>query len=233
MDFCCRYRDIFKISGSKTNTQSLNNPTITVIKSLTEEQQNAYATAEAFKPYNTNLKTVEQTISQNNEIISGLSNSDNTEVSSSIRVRDFNPNELKNLKNISPDFEDYKYPLQENSNDKIIFRPMELNLESGVVSASGNANFGLTYNTDANRRTFKSVSNGGSVKLGIQGPISDQNLVNWQEGRVGPLDAILYNSAMGALKDKSDFMGALQGGGENLIKNTETVVNNLFSTGIY
>lgn len=116
-----------------------------------------------------------------------------------------------------------KYPIgvPENGSDKndyIEFRPMELNLESGVVRAFGIGNSQDTplsgaYGPNANRRQFREVSGGGNVQLGIQAPIQDTNMVDWGEGGVNMLEAILYNAAMTGME-----MEGLASGIETSIK---------------
>ena len=111
-----------------------------------------------------------------------------------------------------------KYPIGvpengQDKNDYIEFRPMELNLGSGVVRGFGIGNssdapLSGAYGPNANRRQFREVSGGGNVQLGIQAPIQDTNMVDWGEGGVNMLEAILYNAAMSSMNSNIDSIAS-------------------------
>lgn len=204
----------------ETNKELLRTQTIATINTLTSEQQKAFSDANAFKGYTVSAPTNPED-----------NNPTPITSESSIPLKDFNESDLVNKSNLS--FANYVYPENSSNQDMIQFIPMKLNLNSGVISPSGSIT--QPYGENENRREFTRVSNGGSVKLGIQGPIGDQNNVDWQEGRVGPLDAIMYNAAMKVLNnsDRGDIVGALQGAGNELLGRAGEAANQMFSSGLY
>jgi len=221
------------------NNKEFKDQTTKIIESLNDQQKSAFKDSSKVKFYEDKIKRTEtdeflQSVGGNSETDPGPESNPQ----SAIRVNDFNPNDLKNRYNAT--FGNYTYPNGESKQDKIKFTPMELNLDSGIIGGildgdTANNSLGLAYNSNINRRTFRSVQNGGSVTLGIQGPITDENSVDWADGNVSPVDAVLYNAAMEQFKngDEKDIIGMLGGAGESLIDATGDVAGKMFNDGLY
>lgn len=212
----------------ETNKELLRTQTIATINTLTSEQQKAFSDANAFKGYTVSTPNISQTNPEDANPTPITSDS-NSLSASSIPLKDFNESDLVNKSNLS--FANYVYPENSSNQDMIQFIPMKLNLNSGVISPSGSIT--QPYGENGNRREFTRVANGGSVKLGVQGPIGDQNNVDWQEGRVGPLDAIMYQTAIDNLGEGADIVKALQGAGNDLLDKAGKAANQMFSSGLY
>lgn len=172
---------------------------------------------------------------------SSISNDSISSDGSGLTTADFitDPNTLKG--NNIP-FENYIYPKEAPAGmDMVEFTPAELNLNSGITP---NFNGQIPLNTtdplrtspnarNARRRQFVAISNGGSVKLGIQGTIADTNMVGWGDNTVGPFEAIMYNAAITGLNGELNFAKGIEAAIESLTDQAGGLANQMFKNGSY
>lgn len=139
-----------------------------------------------------------------------------------------------------------RYPILSTKDDYILFRAMEINPDSGVVRAgrddsgqsinvvnSGGAFSPLSgaFGTNSNRRLFRNVDGGGSVRLSIQAPITDQNISDWGPNGIDMMQAIMYNSAMEGLQSDGNLGDTFTKAIESLGKEAAGVFQQLFGNG--
>ena len=99
-----------------------------------------------------------------------------------------------------------KYPLEMPSGqDRIKFTAVEIE--------KGGLNFGSLDTFKAPEVSYKKVDS--SIYIATQGPIQDQTLVSWGEGKMDAIQAFKYNAAMKGIG--GDIGGMIEGGAKAIV----------------